>query len=414
MLIDLLIHLRNCGLAVSTTEFLTLLDAVAHHLDGFHVERFHLLARTCLVKDEALYDRFDQAFAAYVSGADFAFADWGEEIPQDWLRRQAERFLSAEDLQVLDAGDGGWESLMERLRQRLAEQTERHEGGSRWIGTGGSSAFGAAGQHPAGVRFGEGDGGTQRAVKRWHAREFRDLDHDRELGTRDFQLALRRLRRLARDGAADELDIDETIRATARDGGLLDVRYRRQRRNAVKLLLFLDVGGSMNPFVRLCEELFSAARAQFRHLEHYYFHNCVYERVWRENRRRSASSVGTADVLRRYQGDYRVLFVGDASMSPYEITHAGGSVEHWNDTAGRVWMVRLLQAFPRAVWLNPLPREEWDYTASVQLLRELLGGRMYPLTLAGLDQATRCLMTDQRVLSDHNVNRSGYFSADSL
>jgi uncharacterized protein with von Willebrand factor type A (vWA) domain len=394
MLIDFLLHLRKSGLAVSTTEFLALLGAMRAHLAEFNVERFHLLARTCLIKDEALYDRFDRAFAAWMAGAEFAFAGWGEQLPEDWLRRQAELYLSDEDREAL-AQTANWDELMEQLRQRLAEQHERHEGGSRFIGTAGTSPFGAWGDHPAGVRIGQHQSRRRSAVKVWEQRQFRDLDDARELGTRDFKLALRRLRRFAREGAAEELDIDETIRATAKEGGLLNIRHRPERRNVVRLLLFLDVGGSMDPHVRLCEELFSAARAEFRHLEHYYFHNCVYERLWRSDRRRGALSIPTAEAIRTWRRDYRVVFVGDASMSPYELTHPGGSVEHWNEEPGVVWLERVLQAFPRAVWLNPLPADDWDYTRSVQIVRDLMGGRMYPLSLAGIDRAMRCLMTGQ-------------------
>lgn len=391
MLVDFLFHLRRSGLKVTTTEFLTLLEVMKSHLPEFSIERFHGLARTCLIKDESLYDRFDRAFSAYLAGVEVTFEGWGESLPEDWLRQQAELYLSDEDREQLAKNAQSWEELLETLRQRLEEQEDRHEGGSKWVGTAGTSPYGAYGDHPQGIRIGQREGRRRSAVKVWDQREFRDLDGSRELGTRNFKIALRRLRRFAREGAATELDLDATIRDTARDGGLLNVRERPERRNVVKLLLFLDVGGSMDPFARVCEELFSAARAEFGQLEYFYFHNCVYERVWRQNRRRQSLSTPLPEVLRTYRSDYRVLFVGDASMSPYELTHIGGSVEHWNEAPGAAYLEQIAEHFPRVAWLNPLPREEWGYTQSVQIVSRLMGERMYPLTLDGLDGAVRSL-----------------------
>ncbi|NND61112.1 MAG: VWA domain-containing protein [Gammaproteobacteria bacterium] len=386
MLVDFFFLLKRAGLPVSITELLALQGALARNLAGYRVDEFYFLARTCLVKDERHYDRFDRVFGAYVEGADEVFDLLGGDVPDDWLRRQAELLLSDEEKAKIEA-EGGWQALMDKLRQRLAEQRERHEGGNRWIGTAGTSPFGAAGYNPEGVRIGQQGGRNRSAVKVWEQREYRNLDSERELGTRNIKLALRKLRRFAREGAADELDLDDTIGATARNAGWLDIRMRPERHNAMKLLLFFDVGGSMDPYVRLCEELFSAARSEFKHLEYYYFHNCVYESVWRDNYRRHAERTPTIEVLRTYGKDYRVIFVGDAAMSPYEITVAGGSIEHWNEEPGTVWMGRILEHFPRAIWLNPEPQRYWPQTASTQIMRELLSDRMFPLTLDGLDDA---------------------------
>jgi uncharacterized protein with von Willebrand factor type A (vWA) domain len=354
------------------------------------VEQFYFLARAILVKDERHFDRFDRAFDAFYRGARAAFeALLAAELPADWLEKLlAREFTEEEKAQV--AALGGWEALMQALRDRLAEQKARHEGGSRWIGTGGTSPFGHGGYNPEGARIG-GPGGQRRAVKVWERREYANLDDGVELGTRNVKIALRRLRRFARQGAADTLDLDGTIDATARRAGLLDIRMVPERHNAVKVLLFLDVGGSMDEHVRICEELFSAARGEFKHLEHFYFHNFVYESVWRDNRRRFGERTPLPQLMRTYGPDYRLVIVGDATMSPYEILQPGGSIEHWNEEPGAAWMKRLLASYPRHAWLNPEPRERWEFTPSVRITRELVEERMFPLTLAGLDRAMRSL-----------------------
>ena len=388
MFLNFLDELRQAGLRVGMKEHLVLLEALDRDVIARRPEEFYYLARATFVKDEGLFDRFDRVFAKVFKG--IAGEDGGDqaEIPADWLRQIAERYLSPEERAKITAL-GDWDTLMETLRRRLAEQNERHEGGSKWIGTGGTSPFGHGGYNPEGVRIG-GESRHRRAVKVWDKREFRNLDNQRELGTRNIKVALRRLRRFARDGAADELDLDATVAGTARQGWL-DVRMRPQRRNAIKLLLFLDVGGSMDDHILLCEELFSAATAEFKHLEFFYFHNCVYEGVWKDNRRRFAERIPTFDILHRYGPDYKLIFVGDAAMSPYEIQVPGGSVEHENPEAGAVWMKRLTATYPAAAWLNPAPRAHWDYAQSTTILRGLMQDRMYPMTLAGLDDAMRAL-----------------------
>lgn len=392
MLSGLLVHLRDSGLPVSLREYLDLLGALKARVASCSVDDFYALARTVLVKDERLYDRFDQAFAGYFDGVEAVTGALGEamdeaEIPADWLRKELEKHLSEAEKARLD--ELGWDELLDAFRERLAEQDAPHHGGSKWIGTGGTSPFGAHGYNPAGIRVGGGPGyrGARRAVKVWDRREFRNLDDGVELGTRNLKMALRKLRRFAREGAATELDLDATIRETARQGGLLDLQMVPERHNAVKLLVFFDVGGSMDDHVQACEELFSAIRSEFKHLEYYYFHNCVYESVWRDNRRRHGERVPTAEVLNSYGADYRLVLVGDATMSPYEIAYPGGSVEHWNEEPGAVWLERLLDAFPKAVWLNPQPAPYWEPTRSLQMLREQMKGRMYPLTVAGLGEA---------------------------
>lgn len=389
MFLNFLDALRRAGLRVGLHEHLLLLEALDRDVIARTPEQFYYLARAIFVKDETLVDRFDQVFGHVFKGLeDSGSADDPVALPEEWLRAIAERYLTAEErAQIAPLGD--WNAIMDALRQRLAEQRERHEGGSKWIGTGGTSPFGHGGYNPAGVRIG-GEGRHGRAVKVWEKREFRNLDQDRELGTRNIKIALRRLRRFTRDGAPDELDLDATIAGTARQGWL-DVRMRPQRRNAIKLLLFLDIGGSMDVHVRLCEELFSAATAEFRHLEFFYFHNCVYEGVWKDNRRRFAERIPTMEILHRYGHDYKLLFVGDAAMSPYEIQMPGGSVEHDNQEAGAVWIERLTRTYPAAAWLNPAPAAHWGYTHSTTILRGLMQDRMYPLTLAGLDDAMRAL-----------------------
>ena len=387
MLVNFFFALRAAGVPVSITEFLTLLEALQARTAGLCAQDFYFLARACLVKDERHYDRFDRVFAEVFEGAQSAFAALlAAQVPAEWLQGLAGRALSEEERRAIESL-GGWEKLLETLRERLREQKEAHHGGSKWIGTGGTSPFGSGGHHPEGVRFGEAGARQRRAVKVWERREYRNFDDTVELGTRNMKLALRRLRRFARQGVADQLDLDGTIEATARNAGLLELKLVPERRNAVKVLLFLDAGGSMDDHVRVCEEIFSAARCEFKHLEHFYFHNVPYEKVWKDNRRRATSAIPTLEVLRTYGHDYRAILVGDATMSLYEIVQPGGSVEHWNREAGAVWMQRLCAAFPRLVWLNPEPAERWEHTASVRILKELVGERMFPLTLQGLDSA---------------------------
>ncbi len=393
MLIRFFLMLRAAGVPTTLTEFLALLEALSKRLidpAGSMAEQFYFLSRAALVKDERHYDRFDRAFAAHFQGAESAFAALlASEVPADWLRQALALSLSDEEKARIQSL-GGWEALMQALRNRLAEQQARHEGGNRWIGTGGTSPFGAHGYNPEGVRFGE-TGGNRRAAKVWERREFANLDDSERLGRRNVKLALRRLRRFARQGAADVLDLEGTIDSTARRAGLLDLRMVPERHNAAKVLLFLDIGGSMDEHVRLCEELFAAARSEFKHLEHFYFHNFVYESVWKDNRRRHSERTPLSQLLRTYGHDYRLVIVGDATMSPYEILQPGGSIEHWNEEPGAAWMKRLLAAYPRHAWLNPEPRERWEFTPSIRIARELIEDRMFPLTLSGLDRAMRSL-----------------------
>lgn len=390
MLTDFFFTLRKGGLKPSITELLTLLQALQCDLAGQSVDDFYFLARTCLVKDEAQFDRFDRIFAAYFHGIENAFDDLQADIPDDWLRRQAELMLSAEERAQIEAL-GGFDKLMQALRERIAEQDSRHEGGSKWIGTAGTSPFGAYGYNPEGVRIGQHGSRNRSAVKVWDRREYRNLDDQVELGTRNIKIALRKLRKFAREGAADQLDLDDTIDKTARNGGLLDIRLVPERHNAIKVLLCLDIGGSMDDHVRVCEEMFSAARSEFKHLEYFYFHNFVYESMWKDNRRRHTARIPTSDITHKYGPDYKLVFVGDATMSPYEIVYAGGSVEHWNEEPGAVWIKRLLNTYPKAIWLNPEPKQRWDYTPSIKLTRELLDDRMYPLTINGLDEGIKAL-----------------------
>jgi uncharacterized protein with von Willebrand factor type A (vWA) domain len=389
MFVDLFLNLRAAKLPVSLREYLALLEATQSGLAEQDVERFYFLARAALVKDERHLDRFDQVFAQTFKGLEAVSGDGAEAraLPEEWLRRLAEKHLTEEEKKLVESL-GGWDKLMETLKQRLAEQQGRHQGGSKWIGTAGTSPFGAYGYNPEGIRIGQHESRHRRAVKVWDKREFRNLADDVEIGTRNIKVALRRLRRWARDGAAEELDLDGTIRATA-DKGYLDVRTRPERRNAVKVVLFLDIGGSMDDHVAVVEELFSAAKSAFKHLEHWYFHNCLYEGVWRDNRRRWDAVTPTWDVLHTYGPDYRCVFVGDASMSPYEIAQPGGAVEHWNAEAGAVWLQRASSQWPAHVWINPVPEARWGYAHSIQMIRDLIGGRMYPMTLDGLDRAMR-------------------------
>ena len=361
-------------------------------LAGQSVDDFYYLARASLVKDEADLDRFDRIFGAYFKGVEDSLADLMQEIPEDWLRHQAELMLSEEERARIEAM-GGFEELMKALKERLDEQDERHEGGNRWIGTAGTSPFGAYGYNPEGVRMGQQGSRNRSAVKVWDKREYRNLDDSVELGTRNIKIALRKLRKFAREGAADQLDLDDTIDKTARNAGLLDIRMVPERHNAVKVLLCLDIGGSMDDHVRVCEEMFSAARSEFKHLEYFYFHNFIYENLWKDNRRRHTEKTPTLDVTHKYASDYKLIFVGDATMSPYEIVYAGGSVEHWNEEPGAVWLKRVLAIWRSAAWLNPEPVRRWEHTPSIKITRELMEDRMYPLTLEGLDRAMRELRT---------------------
>ncbi|TXM92839.1 VWA domain-containing protein [Methylobacterium sp. WL116] len=390
MLLQFFTALREARVPVSLREYLVLLGALERDLAEKRVEEFYFLARTALVKDEGHLDRFDRVFGSVFKGLEtVGEAVAPTAIPEEWLRKLAEKYLT--DAEKAEMKGLGWDKLFETLKQRLAEQKERHQGGSKWIGTGGTSPFGAYGYNPEGIRIGQDGNRNFRAVKVWDKREFKDLDDTVELGTRTMRLALRRLRRFARTGAADELDLDGTIRESARQG-YIDVRLRPERRNAVKVLLFLDVGGSMDWHVEQVEELFSAARSEFKHFAHFYFHNCPYEAVWTENRRRHDAATPLVDVIRTYPSDYRVVFVGDASMSPYEIAAPGGSVEHWNEEPGAAWVQRVLTHFPKAVWLNPVPAPQWGYTQSIAMMRRLFSDRMFPLTLEGLDGAMRALL----------------------
>ncbi|KZY34633.1 VWA domain-containing protein [Roseovarius sp. HI0049] len=383
-------NLRKSGLPVSLREYLTFLEAVSANLVTYDIEGFYYLARTAMVKDERMIDRFDQAFAASFEGLEQISA--GEvldavDLPQEWLEKMAEKHLSPEEKAEIEAL-GGFDKLMETLKERLKEQEGRHQGGNKWIGTAGTSPFGAYGYNPEGVRIGQKESRHQRAVKVWDKREFRNFDDSVEIGTRNIKVALKRLRNWAREGAADELDLNGTIRATA-EHGYLDVKMRPERHNAVKVLLFLDVGGSMDPHIKLVEELFSAARTEFKHLEYYYFHNCLYEGVWRDNRRRWDAQTPTDEILRTYGADYKCIFVGDASMSPYEIAYPGGANEHWNAEAGQVWLQRAREHWPQHLWINPVPEKYWPYTQSIQMIREIFEDRMVPMTLAGIEQGMK-------------------------
>jgi len=382
--------LRSSGIPVSLREFLGFLEGVKAGLVTYDVEGFYYLARTALVKDERNLDRFDRAFAQAFEGLEQISLDQvleAVDLPADWLEKMAEKHLSPEERAEIEAL-GGFDKLMETLRERLEEQKGRHQGGNKWIGTAGTSPFGAYGFNPEGVRIGQKESRHQRAVKVWDKREFRNLDDSVELGTRNIKVALKRLRQWARDGAHEELDLDGTIRATA-DHGYLDVKTRPERHNAVKVLLFLDVGGSMDPYIRLVEELFSAARSEFKHLEYYYFHNCLYEGVWRDNRRRWDAQTPTWDVLHTYGPDYKCIFVGAASMSPYEIAYRGGANEHWNEEPGQVWLNRARDQWPNHLWLNPVPEQHWGYTQSIGMIHEIFAGRMVPMTLEGISRGMK-------------------------
>jgi uncharacterized protein len=384
MLINFFQGLRDAGIPVTTRELLDLFEGLKQHLVFADSETFYYFSRTCLVKDEKYFDRFDRAFSAHFKELETLDAVIEAIIPDDWLRNEFLKSLSDEDKAKIESL-GGLEKLIEEFKKRLEEQKERHEGGNKWIGTGGTSPFGQQGYNPEGVRVGP-NGGQKKALKVWDRRDFKNLDDDVQLGTRNIKMALRRLRKFARQGAADELDLDDTIRSTARNAGLLDIKLVPERHNAVKVLIFFDVGGSMDPHIRTCEELFSAARTEFKHLEYFYFHNFIYESVWRNNIRRHNERTSLMDVMHKYSHDYKVIFVGDAAMSPYEIVSPGGSVEHWNEESGEVWMRRLRQTYEKMIWINPTPQAEWEYTQSTAMTHQLVEGHMYPLTLKGLEE----------------------------
>jgi len=383
-------NLRNASVPVSLREYLSFLEAVKAGLATYDIEAFYFLARTAMVKDERNIDKFDRAFAATFEGLEAIPAQAvmdAVDIPEEWIRKMAEKHLSEEERAEIEAL-GGFDKLMETLKERLKEQEGRHQGGSKWVGTAGTSPFGAYGYNPEGVRIGQKNSRHQRAVKVWDKREFKNLDGDVELGTRNIKVALKRLRRWVRQGAHEELDLDNTIRSTA-EHGYLDVKTRPERHNAVKVLLFLDVGGSMDPHIKVVEELFSAARTEFKHLEYFYFHNCLYEGVWRDNARRWDAQIPTHEVLRTYGPDYKCIFVGDASMSPYEIAYPGGANEHWNKEAGQVWLQRARDHWSSNLWINPVPEKYWDYTHSINMIREIFADQMVPMTLSGLEKGMK-------------------------
>jgi uncharacterized protein with von Willebrand factor type A (vWA) domain len=392
MLIDFFYTLRAAKLPVSVKEYLTLLEALQAQVvgpgsDACSLDDFYFLSRLILVKDEKHYDKFDRAFGAYFKGVEL-LTDFTQEVPLDWLEKILQKELTPEQKSAIEKM--GWDELMETLKKRLEEQKERHEGGSKWIGTGGTSPFGNAGYNPQGIRIG-GKGGNKSAVKVWDQRSYRDYDDTQELGTRNIKVALRRLRRFAREGSAEELDLDGTIHKTAANAGFLDILMRPERHNNVKVLLLMDVGGTMDDHIARVEELFSAAKAEFKHLEFYYFHNCVYDFMWRNNKRRYAEKFETWDIIRKYNKDYKLIFIGDATMSPYEIVQPGGSVEYNNEEAGAEWLQRLLHAFPKFAWINPEPQGVWEYRQSIAMIQQIVSNRMYPLTLKGLEEAMRML-----------------------
>ncbi|MCK0070501.1 vWA domain-containing protein [Kordiimonas laminariae] len=389
MFVKFFYALKESGLPVSIKEYLTLMEALKAGCSNYSVDDFYYLSRSVFVKDETKLDKFDRVFGKTFEGIEFIADDETAEIPEEWLKKMAELYLTPEEMEEIQSL-GDWDEIMETLKKRLEEQEKRHQGGNKWIGTAGKSPFGAYGYNPEGVRIGQKEGRHGRAFKVWDKREYKNLDDSVELGTRNIKVALKKLRQFARQGEASELDLDGTIRSTAHNG-FLDIKMVPERHNAVKVLIFFDVGGSMDPYIKLCEELFSAARTEFKHLEFFYFHNCLYERVWKDNVRRHNETTPTMDVLHKYPHDYKIIFVGDASMSPYEITYPGGSVEHWNEEAGDVWMKRVTNIYQKAVWLNPVPEEHWQYSQSIQLLKELMDNRMYPLNLGGIDQAVKAL-----------------------
>ena len=389
MLIDFFLKLKSAKVPVTTKEYLMLIEGMQKGVVGASIDDFYYFSRTCLVKDEANFDKFDRAFGEYFKGVE-AIMGVEADIPLEWLRKQAELNLSPEEKAKIEAM-GGWEKLMETLKKRLEEQKGRHQGGSKWIGTGGTSPYGAYGYNPEGVRIGQEGSRNRSAVKVWDQREYQNLDDQVELGTRNIKIALRRLRRFARDGAPEELDLDNTIASTARKAGMLDILMRPERHNKVKVLLFFDIGGSMDDHIKLCEEMFSAAKTEFKHMEYFYFHNCLYDYVWKDNRRRHSERTPTVDIMHKYGHDYKLIFVGDATMSPYEILQPGGSIEYSNDEAGAVWLRRMLDTYPKAIWLNPEPEQLWPYRQSISVIREIMEARMYPITIEGLERAMRYL-----------------------
>ncbi|SER69825.1 vWA domain-containing protein [Halopseudomonas bauzanensis] len=390
MLLNLFNEMRAAKVPVSVRELLDLINALKNHVVFADMDEFYYLARTVMVKDERHFDKFDRAFGAYFNGLQDLNELLEALIPEDWLRKEFERLLTDEEREQIKSL-GGLDKLIEEFKKRLEEQKERHAGGNKWIGTGGTSPFGSGGYNPMGIRVGDAGKRQGRAAKVWEQREYKNLDDQVELGTRNIKIALRRLRKFARTGAADELDIDGTIDHTARDGGLLNIQMRPERRNAVKLLLLFDIGGSMDSHIKVCEELFSACRTEFKHLEYFYFHNCLYESVWKDNMRRTNERIPTMDLLHKYGPDYKVVIVGDAAMAPYEITQPGGSVEHWNEEAGHVWITRLREKYPKMIWINPYPKDAWGYTTSTRIIQDLVEDHMYPLTLEGLEEGMRYL-----------------------
>ncbi|MGA1055677.1 MAG: vWA domain-containing protein [Pseudohongiellaceae bacterium] len=390
MLINFFMTLRQERLPVSFTELFALLDCLKHNFAFGDIDEFYHVARLCLVKDEKHFDKFDRAFSKYFEQLDLIDDLSLYQIPEQWLKKQFENSLSDEEKAQIEAM-GGLEKLLEAFRKRMEEQEKRHQGGNKWIGTGGTSPFGAYGYNPEGIRIGQDEGRNNRAVKVWDRRNYRDLDDSVEIATRNIKMALRRLRKFARTGADEELDMDDTISSTARNAGMLDIKMVPERRNAVKVLLFFDVGGSMDPHVRLCEELFSAAKTEFKHLKYFYFHNFLYDSVWTKSQRRHAETTSTFELINTYTKDYKVIFVGDATMAPYEITHAGGSIEHYNEEAGAVWCQRITDAFEHFVWLNPTPKEYWQHSYSIEIVKELVEDRMFPLSVKGLEEAMALL-----------------------
>lgn len=390
MFVQFFLELRAGGVPASLREYLTLLEAMKQGIANYRVDDFYYLSRSCLVKDERNLDKFDRVFGQVFKGLEFSPEEISAEIPEEWLRKLAEKLLTEEEKRQIEAL-GGWEELMKTLRERLKEQKERHQGGNKWIGTAGTSPFGAYGFNPEGIRIGQDGSRHRRAVKVWDKREYRNLDDTVEIGTRNIKIALRKLRQFARDGAELELDLPDTIRSTAKNGGSLDLKLIPERRNKVKVLALFDIGGSMDDHIKVCEELFSAARSEFKHLEFFYFHNCVYEKLWKDSRLRNMESTSTWDVIHTYGHDYKLILVGDASMSPYEVMYPGAAIDYVNKEAGATWMKRLLDSYPKAAWLNPVPEEAWGYTRSISMIRQLVEDRMYPLTLEGLERAIKDL-----------------------
>ena len=388
MFINFFFDLKQASLPVSLKEYLMLMEAMNKRVvDSFNVNDFYYLSRSALVKDERYLDKFDRVFGHSFKGLENSEGETEKEIPEEWLKLMGQKYLTDEEKKMVESL-GGWDKLMETLKQRLEEQKKRHQGGSKWIGTGGTSPFGAYGYNPEGIRIGQKESRNKKAVKVWDKREFSNLDGDVELGTRNIKVALRRLRKFAREGVETELDLDNTIKSTAHKG-YIDVKMMPERRNKIKVLLFFDVGGSMDAHVKICEELFSAARTEFKHMEYFYYHNCLYDAVWKDNKRRYNENIKTWDLLHKYPSDYKVIFVGDAEMSPYEITYPGGSVEFWNEESGETWLTRLLNIYENAIWLNPIPERYWDRISSASIIKQIFSNRMFPLTIEGIDQAMR-------------------------